>query len=243
MRTGARVILMVAATGAGMAVAWGAGAATESVAATQGAARNTNRFFNQNLGPPEMVAATRMVATTPEPTAATKVPATQRAATTHPAEPAVAALEARWSDVLNRRGSASYKDRVAAQADIEKATWRDLPALKTLAAKVTDPEVKARLSNRVDELEVQLAFDPPPIDFDVQDGTVQNVAEQLQKAMRMYVRTNNNGGLLTWTLHVKQKPFWQVMMALSAQHALRLYGYDELKLMPSNSIVRGEIKG
>ncbi|HVS71719.1 MAG TPA: hypothetical protein VHQ47_10735 [Phycisphaerae bacterium] len=180
---------------------------------------------------------------------AAAAPAT-RPAITQPAaaastQPAVATLESRWSSVLERLGSDSFKERQDAQKEVDKATWRDLPALKALAAKVTDVEVKERLMNRVEALEVEAAVNPPPIDFDVESGSIRDVADALQKATGVPWLTWNQGGPpQLFTLHAKDKPLWEVFMALNAQHGITLQQSNEIQLILNSQTIRhGQVQG
>ncbi len=131
-------------------------------------------------------------------------------------------LEQKWAAVLEKLGSPEFKERESAQKVVEKATWRDLPALQALADKQTDLEIKQRLLKRVDELQVQLAFDPPPINFDVDNATLQDVTTALTKATGTEWKKSNWGESGTFTLHAKEKSLWDVFLALSAQNPLEV---------------------
>jgi hypothetical protein len=179
--------------------------------------------------------------------------ATVLAQTTHPVDSAPTtatatrmagadALEHQWSAVLEKLGSPEFKEREEAQKEVEKATWHDLPALQALAEKQADVEVKERLMKRVDELHVQLAFDPLPIDFDVQDGTLADVSDAMTKATGVeWKQWRNGSGQLTFTLHVKEQPLWDVFLALSAQHPLAVQSNGLVSAQPGT--VWGDRRG
>ncbi|HVS71008.1 MAG TPA: hypothetical protein VHQ47_07120 [Phycisphaerae bacterium] len=187
------------------------------------------------LAAASLLTASRAVGQTPAP-----VPL----AATRPANSA-AALEARWSTLLDRLASDSFQVRQDAQKEVDQATPRDLSALKILAATVTDPEVKARLLARVDALDVQALLNPPPIDFDVDNGSIQDVADALGKATGLSWRTFRQGGPpQLFTLHAKAMPLWDVFMALNAQHGLRFESGGDLELwLDARGPRRGDLEG
>ncbi|HVX86141.1 MAG TPA: hypothetical protein VH253_15260 [Phycisphaerae bacterium] len=170
-------------------------------------------------------------------------PTTRPAAPTAP--PTAPSLETRWSTVLDQLASDSFKDRQSAQKEVDKATWRDLPALKALAAKVTDPEVKDRLLARVDALEVEAALNPPPIDLDLDNASLRDLSIALEKATGIPWHTWNQGGPpQPFTLHAHEKPLWNVFMALNAQHGLRLQPSGDVELLlDPQGVRRGDLQG
>jgi hypothetical protein len=181
-----------------------------------------------------LAAATVLAQTTrPADSSATTTPVTQMSAADR--------LEQQWAAVLQKLGSEEFKERESAQKEVEKATRHDLPALRALADKQTDAEIKQRLLKRVDELLVQVALDPPPIDLDIQDGTLHDLTDALTKATGTEFKQWNSFQRETFTLHVKEKPFWDVFMALSAQHPLRIQGNALLIAEPG--IVWGDPHG
>jgi hypothetical protein len=166
------------------------------------------------------------------------------ASTTSPAPQIKSAeeLEQQWTALLEKLGSGNFQERESAQKELNKATRRDFPTLQALAEKQTAVEIKQRLLKRVDELLVQMAFEPPPIDFDVQDGSLPDVCDALTKATGVVWKPLNWGRRGTFTLHAKQKPFLDVFLALNAQHPLDVQPNNGLAIS-DRGILWGNIYG
>src|SRR5947207_3352613 len=65
--------------------------------------------------------------------------------------------------LLARLASDSFVEREAAQKELEKISPEHYLALRKLADMQSDPEIKARLSRRADEMELFTALHPPPL--------------------------------------------------------------------------------
>jgi len=159
-------------------------------------------------------------------------------------------IDAHWRDVLDRLGSTAFAEREAAQKELAALTYKQMELLKQLIAGATDAEVKFRLRARLTEIEEELAYSPPPISLDVQNATLNDVAEALGKAMDMHLETwppqqMGGQGRPTWTLAVKEKPFWNVIMELQQQRGMGLQDINgQLRLMEGDrGIHAGKVFG
>jgi hypothetical protein len=163
-------------------------------------------------------------------------PATQGAGTM--------AAGGKWAGVVRGLSSADFKEREAAQKALEGATWRDLEALRGLAKGASDAEVKGRVEQRVAAMEEALAVEPAPVSVHVKDAELGTVAAALTEQTGM--AWTAGGAPKTWrfTLDVVDRPLWEVVMALDAQHALEMQGSLSIHVQPSNeTVVRGEVEG
>jgi hypothetical protein len=134
---------------------------------------------------------------------------------------------ARWASVIEQLGSADFAQRQAGQKALEKATWRDRNRLAAIAATAKDEEVKARVIERVEGLDEEAALNPPPISVDMEHLRFPQMVDALGKATgRTLVQTTGGGGF--YTLHAKEMPFWDVMLALDKQSELAVGDRSEL---------------
>src|SRR3954471_6582729 len=65
--------------------------------------------------------------------------------------------------ILPRLASEDFQQRAAAQKELEKLDYHALATLRKAAAEASDPEIKSRLTERLQQLNQQYALDPPPI--------------------------------------------------------------------------------
>src|SRR4051812_25753040 len=70
------------------------------------------------------------------------------------------------AEVLRGLASESYKEREAAQRRLAEVPMAKRDALAQLAAGATDPEVRSRLKMRLNEMDDELAINPPLISLD-----------------------------------------------------------------------------
>src|SRR5262249_54640447 len=133
--------------------------------------------------------------------------------------------DARWKELLKQLASEDFRTRDGAQKVLGKSTWRDLAALRRLAEGAADEEVKARLAQRVTEIEDEIAVNPPPVSLDIKDASVSEMTDALSQAMGIPmdgIPINGPRTDKTFTLSVKEQPFWEVFLELSRQHGLSL---------------------
>src|SRR4051812_48818903 len=72
--------------------------------------------------------------------------------------------------VVGQLGSEDFAVRAAAQERLREWDWRDLAALRKVAAEAKDAEVVARVRGRIEEIEDVLAVSPPAIELDLKDA-------------------------------------------------------------------------
>jgi hypothetical protein len=148
--------------------------------------------------------------------------------------------DARWAGVVERLGSAEFAAREAAQKELEKSTWRDVEALERIAGGSGDAEIKTRLAGRVEALREEMAWNPPPISVRLEKANRTETAAALSKALglpmevwpperkELFVRQD------VFTVNAVEKPFWEVLLELSAQHPLCLNDIEGLRLVNSS---------
>jgi hypothetical protein len=156
-----------------------------------------------------------------------------------------AAGGAKWAGVVKGLSSADFKEREAAGKVLEGATWRDLEELRALAKGATDSEVKARVEQRVEALEEVLALDPPPISVKLEGAGVAGVAAALSGETGARWQTSAGGvSKDTFTLEMKDKPLWEVYLALNQQHPLAILPRaEDIQLMSGQrGVVMGDVE-
>jgi hypothetical protein len=125
-------------------------------------------------------------------------------------------------DVLRGLASDDFIQREAAQKRLEEVPIEQRAALGRLFDAISDQEVKARLMRRMDEIDEELAINPPPISISVKDATLQQVAAGLSKSMgiSMQARIGTTEGTDRFTLTATNQPFWEIFYQLHAQHPI-----------------------
>ncbi len=133
----------------------------------------------------------------------------------------------RWAGVMKGLSSPVYAEREAAQRSLEKATWRDVSALRALAASATDAEVKARLQQRLEGLELEMFVRPPLVSLEVKDARIEEVAGALSKATGVAWTAwpgGPKGG--PWTLKAEERPLWELFTELEKQAGVHVVNYQ-----------------
>ncbi|HVS69672.1 MAG TPA: hypothetical protein VHQ47_00285 [Phycisphaerae bacterium] len=131
--------------------------------------------------------------------------------------------QTKWDGIVKGLSSADFSEREAAARTLENATWRDLPALRAMAAGADDTEVKARFANRVEELELEGLIHPRPISLDVKNANITDLCAALSQATGVQITPwtrGPQGG--PWTEHAVDKPFWEVFADLEKQSMLHI---------------------
>jgi hypothetical protein len=152
-------------------------------------------------------------------------PAAATQAATQPAAIPDGMSGAAWAEMLEQLSSGSFKVRSAAQKQLDLLPTSTRDALNQFADGEDNPEIKARLRERVAAMDLDLAVDPPPMAFHVKNGTIQDVAAEMAKrtglsvfgqqmGMQFGVIPGGNG---RYTLDTPGMPFWKIVEALNAQ--------------------------
>jgi hypothetical protein len=155
----------------------------------------------------------------------------------------------RWAALLQNLGNSDFAQRDAAQKELDRTTWRDRDLLQQSAAAADDPEVKARLEARLQALNEDLAVNPPPISLNLQNASLQDTAAAFSKALGIELETwpapSALRNTISFTLTATDQPFWDVFLALSAQHSLSFQPMgNQLRLSASNEPwVRATLSG
>ncbi len=142
---------------------------------------------------------------------------------------------AHWKEVAQRLGSPQFTDREATQLELEKIGYESRETLAKMAEAQTDPEVKARLLARVEQIDEQLALDPPPISLHVKNAKPADLALALGKALGQKL-TANPALNTPYTLDVDNVPFWEAYAALSRQTPLSFFPPERARFARSAKI-------
>jgi hypothetical protein len=163
-------------------------------------------------------------------TSATTAPTTQAATTQRAAgHHAIGAMDdAAWNDLLARLASGAYQTRAKAQDDLAHLPTSCRDALKGVADAQANPEVKARLQERVSQMDDELLIDPPPIAFHVKHADLQAVAAELKKETGLKFQAFGGFNMgKTITYDTDGKPFWEVLADLQKQAPLTISNWGQ----------------
>jgi hypothetical protein len=118
--------------------------------------------------------------------------------------------------------SPQFAVRDAAQKSLAAVPRERIEDLRHLAATAADPDAKARLAARVDELQELLETDPPPIAFHVQNADLAGLAAAFTKVSGRPFEVVVVQGLRVqpgvYTLQTDARPFWQIYSQLARQN-------------------------
>jgi hypothetical protein len=132
----------------------------------------------------------------------------------------------RWEEVVRQLGDGSFAVREAGQRALAGATPKDRGVLVDLWAASGDPEVRARLLEGLEGIEMRLVEKPAGVSVEVKEGTLEEVARALAAATgeACTAAPARDGAGKGWrfSLSVKDKSLWEVMGLLNAQHGAGL---------------------
>jgi hypothetical protein len=138
-------------------------------------------------------------------------------------------LQKSFPEIRRQLASSDFAQREAGQKLLDALPPSQLAALRTLAKSETDPEVKARLDNRVDALELDVLIHPPAMSLHVQNADLVEVCaklgEQLGKDVEIRAVTGTIGRgtapsapqPVTFNLQADHLPFWDIILKLGSQ--------------------------
>lgn len=155
-------------------------------------------------------------------------------------------------DLLARLNSSNAAQRDAAQKQLAAIAefWQQAELLQKMQDATPDPELKAVIQERLNDLKVkQMALDImhlPPISLRVSGVSVNELATALNDALHGpvgFMTVNARGGAMmnggAYTLDVKDKPFWDVYVALSQQQPLSISSsVTGMRLMNGGTAIR-----
>ncbi len=175
----------------------------------------------------------------------TTAPATTQPATTIPTTKP--ALIPQYGNLLQRLGEPEFEVREQAQKELAAISWEQRPLLVQLLAISHDGEIRGRITKRINEIDEQLATDPPPISLELQEATFDKTIKALKKATHANLDVWPDGSDQsqgTFTIKARQQPFWKIFLDLSNQHPLSLQDYMGFKIMQNQAGLRhGVIAG
>ena len=148
-----------------------------------------------------------------------QTPTTEPGGAAQPAQPDLSAL-------LKRLGDPDFAVRSEAQRTLDQVDEHQRPTLVQLAATTADPEVRSRLEARIGAIDAQLALNPPPISLDIDKASLSQLSKALGESVGVpfdFFDLYDNPDV-RFTVHAKDRPFWEVFEQLSHQHGLEL-GY------------------
>jgi hypothetical protein len=189
------------------------------------------------------------------PPAAVPVPT---ATATAPAAP----LDPYTQDLLNRLNSTNPAQREAAQKQLASiAGLMQTPEILTRLQDVTtDQELKDFFSQRITQLkakeEEKRITNMPRMALNVSNASLTQLVSELNTALNAPIKFEgmNSGGSIrafrggavvadggpTWTLDVKDKPFWEIFVALQEQQPLDIQNYGNPAIRLSSGGIRGQ---
>ena len=150
------------------------------------------------------------------------------------------------ADIIRRLASESYKDREAAQRELDKITARQIDSLRQWAATTMDEEAKARLLQRIQTLQMQIKSDPPNLTLTLRNASLVTMTEALSKAAGISIELSPRGidpDNYQYSIAVRDQPFWEVMAALSRQHGLQLRSFSgKFAITPADATLNNLVR-
>jgi len=143
-------------------------------------------------------------------------PATHPASAQPEALPANSHDEAFWDHLTQQLASDDFDQRQAAQKVLGTIDYREKEHLIKLADANSDAEVKARLRGRVDAIDTELAWNPPPISLNLVNAPGSAIVAALGKEMGVNFRSVSVGQG-AFTIKADRENFWDIMAKLNAQ--------------------------
>jgi hypothetical protein len=132
-------------------------------------------------------------------------------------------------DLLNRLQSPNAAEREAAQKQLVSIAGllQSPEMLARLQESTADPDLKALLTARISQMkakdEERRIATLPPISLDVSGANLSQLAAALNEALGTPNRIMGMSGVnRRYTLDVKNRPFWEVFVALSQQQPLSI---------------------
>ena len=133
---------------------------------------------------------------------------------------------ARWQGIAQQLGADDFAQRDAAQKQLETAGPAQLELLRRIAAETKNPEIEARLTIRIANIEDEIAVNPPPISLELNNATTADTADALSKALGVHIGPwppqRFNGDRNRFMISAHNKPFWDVFIDLSRQHEITI---------------------
>lgn len=122
--------------------------------------------------------------------------------------------------------SADFSRRQFGQKQLDEISPAEMEALAAWAAQETDPEVKARLDARVDDMAGWRLTHPPPLTVDFQDASLPDIVAELNRQLGGTLVIAGRGGVGlgadTFTLAAKQQPLMAIIQELNRQSPLAI---------------------
>ncbi|HVS70680.1 MAG TPA: hypothetical protein VHQ47_05435 [Phycisphaerae bacterium] len=178
-----------------------------------------------------LTAAGAPASTAPAPAGATGAAATQPLVDPGP-----------WKAAIEQLGSEDFATRKAGATALQKATWRNLDLLRKLGKSASDPEVKEQLLARVQQIEEDLAANPPPITLQLDNANFSEMVDALGKALDRPLQAigGRQGG--PYTIHAVDKPFAQVLRELNEHGSVAVQGRG-YQVLPGAAMFHGVTAG
>ena len=147
--------------------------------------------------------------------------------------PAAPNLRQAFPEIRRQLASPDFAQRQAGQKLLDALPPSQLDPLRALAQVESDPEVKARLENRIDALELFLLTNPPALSVHLQNGTLDDVRDQFKAQLGTEVSISSFGarGMTVGgvpitpkplTLQADHRPFWEIIYQLHRQSPITI---------------------
>jgi hypothetical protein len=130
-------------------------------------------------------------------------------------------LASQLPQIRQQLASEDFQQREAAQKQLDKIPPSQIDILRAASKIETDPEVKQRLDQRIDAMELYVLLNPPPLTLKLTNATLADVADELNKALgTAYIQAPSRAGSITLDLH--DAPFGEVMAQIHRQQPVTI---------------------
>lgn len=131
-------------------------------------------------------------------------------------------LRQRFPEIRRLLASSDYSQREAGQKQLDALTPDLLPVLSVLTDAETDPEVRARLDQRVNDLGAYVIMHPPMLSFDLKDAPIEQVCAALNKQLGDSFDVISSRVEGPFTLQGEGLSFWDMIARLNTQSPVSL---------------------
>jgi hypothetical protein len=116
--------------------------------------------------------------------------------------------------------STEFAVREGAQKELEKIPADQVEALRSAAKSETDPEVKARLDERVQAMEMHNLLHPAPLTVKVKDAPLADVGAELNRQLGAQLVQTRGAAAVKLTLDMEKKGFGEIVAEMARQQML-----------------------
>lgn len=133
-----------------------------------------------------------------------------------------AGVEARLRQIREQLASEDFPGREAGQKELDKIPPAQIEVLRAAAKSEVDTEVKQRLAQRIEAMELHNLLNPPPISIKVTNATLAEVAAELGRALGNGVSVQSASRVGSITLDLHDASFGEVIEQISRQQPINV---------------------